>query len=197
MRTKLTVIAIFVAYCLSGVLLTGCSEDESNIIGGGTQPYPVSLILDVTDADGNSLLDFYNNPNSILFDEDTRAEIKAVEDCHTYPLETQFDLSEFRADNPASRCTPPAFFRGLYLSTSSSDNYYGSGDGPYLSFGQFEGDEVVNRSLTLYLPGYEDGIRVDYRREKDMANEGRLRTVIFIDGIEQHDAIPRIVIPGR
>lgn len=192
MKTKLSLIILLFTCYVSSILLAGCSNDEN--IGGGV--WPVALHLEVTDAEGNSLLDYYNNPDNIIVDDDTRAQIKAVEGDVTYSLVLSDEIPLTTAQKTASRAAAPAHFYGLYLSEGNFNMYTG-GNGPYISFGSFEGDKEVNRSITLYLPRCEKGIDIDYRRVKDPKSNGGLRTVIVIDGVEQHDEIPRITIPDE
>lgn len=187
------ILYLAILWLVSGAL-AGCSDD-SNIIGGGA--WPVAALVDVTDSDGNSLLDIVNNPDNILADDETVSGIKIVEGDVTYRLDLSDEvrnyLSETGQSQGRSRCYPTEF-KGLYLADASTMTFTGGNQGPYLAFGQFEGDREVTRVFTLYLPGRTEGIEIEYHRVRNSKGSSDLSTVTVVDGVRYEGEVPTIVL---
>ncbi len=134
-----------VAYCL---ILMGCNNDNGKI----WDVYPVNIDIQVVDGQGNSLL-IESNPSNIL-DNDIKVIYKGVE----YPLGVNMSTQ-----NAQTRYYL-AVLDGLKLIS------YNQGDQPYLSFGEFSGDEDWNETMVIsWGDGTSDEIRLvhDYEFKKE------------------------------
>ncbi len=159
MRTILKTISS-VACCL---ILAGCNNNVMWDVN------PVNIEIQVVDDQGNSLL-LDTNPQNIL-DNDIKVTYKGVE----YPLGV--DMSKQSAQTRYYL----AVLDGLKVI-----NYYQDKD-PYLSFGEFSGDEDWNETMVIsWGDGTSDEIRLvhdyEFKKEPTFVTSDRYLNGILVEG---------------
>jgi len=139
MRSILIKIALFFALPM---LLGGCEIFEDYIVDWA----PVSLVLKVTDSDGNDLLDLTRDENIL---KGTSVSYKGVD----YPVRTEF--CDKYHDAQTSSVETKAYLAtmyGLYLVSSSMTGYASYGKGYSLIFGEIDGASDMDEDIVISWP---------------------------------------------
>lgn len=166
LRHTRVLIAAFAAAILLSVL-PSCHDDL--VI---TDFYPIEANFWIRDASGNNLLD-PSVPGNLV-----GKRIFAEYEGHEYELEW---------DKPESRAIP-ADFTGLTLNHAGmmTDEGYRPDPGrPFLSFGEFDGNDNLDISLTLHIEGYSETWKFEMTRRVTWKKQRAIvADAIYLNGAE-------------
>ena len=146
----------------------GCSDDNDDIIWDFS---PVTIDLDVTDADGNSLLRA-ETPGNIL-----ASGLTATFSDKEYTLRMPDDNMQSRA--------LPARFIGLYLDENIwMDQDMMMHSSPRLCFGEFQGFEDFDHTVVFHFPSADRNVTVRVvSKARWKGNDPDWRLDYYLDGV--------------